>query len=240
LTNANLVQTPEPDKIAGVDGDNDGPHDHIVVTDDENDGDDGDESDVEIMEEHPNDAADGALSVYSTEEDQHDEASFGGGGDLADNEGESQADESDTEEEPPTEHLRRSKRVRKKRFVDFDNKDWDKNEAYVCGEGVMHINPAVIRQSKEDLKITSEDLFPTKPGKGGTIRVRAPPTAGVSQQALNKLSLGALYLPEPKLAEGEHMVSDHVVLHVLGVVLAEQYSINKGIRLFGDRARESV
>ena len=36
------------------------------------------------------------------------------------------------------------------------------------------------------------------------------------------------------------VVEDHVMMHVLGVVLAEQYSINKGIRLFGDRAREAV
>lgn len=47
-------------------------------------------------------------------------------------------------------------------------------------------------------------------------------------------------LPEPKLAPGEHLVEDHVVMHMLGVVLAQQYSINKGIELFGDRARESM
>jgi hypothetical protein len=30
------------------------------------------------------------------------------------------------------------------------------------------------------------------------------------------------------------------MMHVMGVVLAEQYNINKGIRLFGDRAKESI
>ena len=30
------------------------------------------------------------------------------------------------------------------------------------------------------------------------------------------------------------------MMHVLGVVLAKQYSISKGIRLFGDRAKEAV
>jgi hypothetical protein len=47
-------------------------------------------------------------------------------------------------------------------------------------------------------------------------------------------------MPQPKLTEGEHLVEDHVVLHIVGVVMAQQYSINEGIKLFGDRAKESV
>jgi hypothetical protein len=30
------------------------------------------------------------------------------------------------------------------------------------------------------------------------------------------------------------------MMHIVGVVLAQQYSINKGIQLFGDAAKESV
>lgn len=47
-------------------------------------------------------------------------------------------------------------------------------------------------------------------------------------------------LPEPKVKDGESLVTDNVVLQIMGVMLAQQYSINKGICLFGDRARESV
>jgi hypothetical protein len=35
-------------------------------------------------------------------------------------------------------------------------------------------------------------------------------------------------------------VSDGVVMHVMGVILAQQYSVNKGIKLFGDRAKEAI
>ena len=35
-------------------------------------------------------------------------------------------------------------------------------------------------------------------------------------------------------------MEDHMVMHVLGVVSAEQYSINKAFWLFGERAKESV
>ena len=36
------------------------------------------------------------------------------------------------------------------------------------------------------------------------------------------------------------LIEDHVVMHMLGVVLAHQYSVKEGIKLFGDRGRESV
>jgi hypothetical protein len=38
----------------------------------------------------------------------------------------------------------------------------------------------------------------------------------------------------------ETNVDDHVVMHLLGVIMAQQYSIQKGIKLFGDEGRKSV
>jgi hypothetical protein len=70
--------------------------------------------------------------------------------------------------------------------------------------------------------------------------VRTVPPGNISKHALERVTLVSMGLPEPKLAPGEHLTEDHVVMHVLGVVLAQQYSINKGIELFGDRARESI
>ena len=40
--------------------------------------------------------------------------------------------------------------------------------------------------------------------------------------------------------EQNNLIEDHVVMHVLGVILAIQYSIQKGIKLFGDQGNQSV
>eukprot|EP00956_Cyclotella_meneghiniana_P026461 scaffold57247_cov37-Cyclotella_meneghiniana.AAC.7 len=256
LANANLAQTPDADEIAGV---NDTPPlPNPFVTDDEGD-DEGDESDddgseVEYMGENLADEEQEAIQLDSeNEQDDASDVDFGTNdagdaeGDLADDEEENDDESSgDEDDAAPQAELRRSKRNRRKRqtVVDFDNLEWSENQTYVVNEDVIHINPAVIKQSTEDLKITSDDLFPEKKTSvsdtGGRTQLRVPRTAGVCQQAVDKVSMGVFHLPEPKLEDGEHLVSDHVVLHILGVVLAEQYSINKGIRLFGDRAKESV
>ncbi len=38
----------------------------------------------------------------------------------------------------------------------------------------------------------------------------------------------------------ECLIEDHVMMHVLGVILATQYSVKKGIQLFGDRGKQSA
>ena len=38
----------------------------------------------------------------------------------------------------------------------------------------------------------------------------------------------------------EMNLEDHVVMHMLGVIMAQQYSIQKGIKPFGDEGRKSV
>jgi hypothetical protein len=84
--------------------------------------------------------------------------------------------------------------------------------------------------------ISSENLFPTKTS------FSSPATAGITQQALAEVSaraMGGKLLPPPKIT-GEDVIEDHIMMHITGVVLAQQYSVNKGIKLFGDKARESV
>jgi hypothetical protein len=147
--------------------------------------------------------------------------------------------DSDEESVASVQAVRRSGRRRKLKpplVVDFDNL------AYARGEdGVVHINPSVLEQAREDLKITSSDLFePVQGADKQRVSFRNPATAGITSNALQSINMAGLHMPAPKLGTGEHLVEDHVVMHVLGVALAQQYSVNKGIQLFGDKARESV
>jgi hypothetical protein len=121
---------------------------------------------------------------------------------------------------------RRRKKASKRTVVDFENR------AYEVQDGVLHINPNVLKQAREDTKICSELTAPVKgevengnvrEGKGRT-NLRSPRTAGISRAALATLGM-----PAPKIKEGEHLVTDAVVMHIVGVVLAQQYSVNKGI-----------
>ena len=131
-----------------------------------------------------------------------------------------------------TDAVRRSMQVRKKKppvTIDFANR------AYSVHDGVLHISPDVLDQAREDSKITSEIL--PNPGR---MALRSPRVAGISRQALNRMSSNALGLAAPVMGTSESVMEDHVVMHILGVVLAEKYSINKGIRLFEERAKESV
>jgi hypothetical protein len=63
---------------------------------------------------------------------------------------------------------------------------------------------------------------------------------GIAAGDMYRTNLSEKGMPDPVLRDDEAVVKDHVVTHILGVVMAEQYSINKGVRLFGDKARESV
>ena len=39
---------------------------------------------------------------------------------------------------------------------------------------------------------------------------------------------------------GKRLFEDHIVMHMLRVVMAQQYSIQKGIKLFGEEGKKSV
>jgi hypothetical protein len=53
---------------------------------------------------------------------------------------------------------------------------------------------------------------------------------------INSTSIGE----SPKCEKESVLIEDHVVMHMLGVIFAHQYNVKEGIRLFGDRGRESV
>ena len=110
-------------------------------------------------------------------------------------------------------------------------------------DGTLHISQTMLDQVRQDTKITSPILpqpVLQEPSDGSKVALQLPKTAGVSKQALNHVSVHALGISSPGMDKVDAIVEDHVVMHILGVVLAEQYSINKGIRLFCDRAKESV
>ncbi len=66
------------------------------------------------------------------------------------------------------------------------------------------------------------------------LRLMSARPAGIGQKALDALN------DKTFVCEPDDDVSDGMVLHIVGVILAQQYSVNKGIQLFGDRAKESV
>lgn len=133
--------------------------------------------------------------------------------------------------------MQRKRKKREPTVIDF------KNRAYRVDNGVLHINLNVLDHSREDTKSTSETFPKPKTSSEAsrrTVSVRSPRTAGISKGALTQVSLGALGLPPTVLHNDEFIVEDHVMMHVLGMVLAEQYSINKSIPLFSNRAKEVV
>lgn len=259
LENANLATNAAAPEIAGVDDYN---HDQPIVSDDEQDNDDdadagyvdeaGDANneEVEFLGEnlappapeqeidlaHSSDMEEALTEQESThteaavadDTDEGDEQQSGLGAHLA------ALDDNDREElgfgqdeDSTGAVVRRSRRQKKKKKpteIDFTNR------AYSLQDGTLHINPTVVEQAREDTKITSEITKPSVMKNGDSrLNVRSPATAGISA-----LALATLELP------GRFLVTDSVVFHVIGVILAQQYSIDKGIKLFGDRARESI
>ena len=51
-----------------------------------------------------------------------------------------------------------------------------------------------------------------------------------------------LYIPvlSDENANDDSLIEDHVIMHVLGMILVQQYSVQKGIKLFGNKGKESV
>ena len=136
---------------------------------------------------------------------------------------ESAADSDEDDADSITPVVRRSRRKRKKRppmQVDFNNKAWKYDE------GVVHINPAALEQAEETFKVV-------EPETAQRFGVISPRTAGITDEAMRAVT-------GLKRSEGIKEVTDGVVFHALGVILATQYSVNKGIKLFGDRAKESI
>jgi hypothetical protein len=156
------------------------------------------------------------------------EETINGAGDVE----EDDDDESDAESDRATAGLRRSRRRRKMiepTVIDF------RNLTYKEHNGVIHINPAILEQTSKDYKVfdLEEKKVMDEEPIGKRMAVMSPPTAGVSQKALRIVS-GLT----TEAVDGE--VSDGVVMHVMGVILAQQYSVNKGIQLFGEKAKDAI
>jgi hypothetical protein len=223
--NANIATTSPGADITGVELEETGP---VVVSDDEADGDEESQSEdeVEFLGEnlHQNNSHELVEIDEATAEPEPSEVA----GEIGDEED----DDSDAESDRAVAGLRRSKRKRVKRqpaIIDF------KNLTYALSDGVIHINPPAIEQTTKDFKVFDLDGKENIKEKeiSGRMAVMSPPTAGVSQAALKKVSG---LTTEPVNAE----VSDGIVMHVMGVILAQQYSVNKGIKLFGERATDAI
>jgi hypothetical protein len=78
--------------------------------------------------------------------------------------------------------------------------------AYRMVEGMLHINPSMLQQVKDEFMCQE------------SIELQESTNAG----------------------QMNYLAEDHVVTHVLGIILVTQYSMKKGIKLFGEQGKESV
>jgi hypothetical protein len=78
--------------------------------------------------------------------------------------------------------------------------------SYRLVEGMLHINPSMLQQVKDEFMCQE------------SIELQESTNAG----------------------QMNYLAEDHVVTHVLGIILVTQYSMKKGIKLFGEQGKESV
>jgi hypothetical protein len=95
--------------------------------------------------------------------------------------------------------------------------EWNDDETWKIRDGVLHINPSYVDFAKEALKVTNE-----------------LPEADVD--GINHTNIGEAQ----ECTKEKVFIEDQVVMHMLGVIFAHQYSVKEGIKHFGDRGRESV
>jgi hypothetical protein len=180
-----------------------------LVSDDEDfdDTEDDDGSDVEVLGDNlGNEEENEVINVDGPEGEEDGDDDFSAGEMLSDAE-----DDEDKEDEPVV-GLRRSTRdriIRNPLTFDFSNR------AYKLQDSVLHISPTVIQETKEDLKISSPITSAgVLDSKGEKMAIISPRTAGINPRALARLGLPP--------TQNDEEVEDHVVMHVLGVILAEQ------------------
>jgi hypothetical protein len=143
LANANLTPTDAGDEIAGVGlVDLDPPQ----VTDDEDDGDDEANEEAEESDAEENDTP----MPEPAGEDPSEDTEESEAAETHQATGVLQEDDEVSEAGSDVAVRRRSTRIRKKRnglTIDFNNR------AFAHENGVIHINPNVLEQAREDLKI---------------------------------------------------------------------------------------
>ena len=200
-----------------------------VVSDDEEEQDD-EEDDVEYMGKNLEQPIPSNLTDLTggDEPDHEEDVDFEAQEDEPEDE---QQDAEELEDDRSVQVMRRSGRRRKPKeplTVDFNNR------AAKLQSSILHINPSVLQHAKNELKITPNRFGPEPRPSNKRMHLMSARPAGISQKALDTLN-GKMYI-----RQSDEDVSDGMILHVVGVILAQQYSVNKGIQLFGDRARESV
>ena len=99
----------------------------------------------------------------------------------------------------------------------YKKPEWGDDETWKIKDGVLHINPSYMDFAKEALKVTNKLPEADVDGINHT-------NIGEAQECKNEKTL----------------IEDHVVMHMLGVIFAHQCSVKEGIKLFGNRGRESV
>ena len=224
--NANLTGTSPDQEITGVDYGDAGPNgDANAVTDDEDEASEGppeletyeDSSDEESQGDENDDEDDQGFDTQG-----HDETSVTSG------------DEDCLEQimPPQQQQLRQSTRARKTvkpTVVDF------KNRKYQVNDGVVHINPAFEDQTREAFKFDTH-MQPKLP------KISVPTPKAANKKKGNdghKLPCDATdkefreVLEDTRLTEG-------IIFHIVGVIMAQQYSVKKGIELFGEKGEKAV
>jgi hypothetical protein len=99
--------------------------------------------------------------------------------------------------------------------------DWREDETWRVKDGVLHLNPAHLEFAHEALKVKSN--------------IDEEIEDGVTQ-----LNIEEAQECSNKNNGHKTNLEDHVVMHMLGAIMEQQYSIQMGIKLFGDEGRKSV
>ena len=99
--------------------------------------------------------------------------------------------------------------------------DWREDETWRVKDGVLHLNPAHLEFAHEALKVKSN--------------IDEEIEDGVTQ-----LNIEEAQECSNKNNGRKTNLEDHVVMHMLGVIMEQQYIIQMGIKLFGDEGRKSV
>ena len=95
--------------------------------------------------------------------------------------------------------------------------EWGDDKTWKIKDISIHINPSYMDSAKQALKVTNKLPEADTDGVNHT-------NIGEAQECTSEKAL----------------IEDHVVMHMLGVIFAHQYSIKEGIKLFGDKGRESI
>jgi hypothetical protein len=232
LTNANLAQTLQTDEITGVDS----PNQPLFTDGSDSVG--GDDGDGAFNEDPPDQGPPPLLELDETQTGEEDEASkdlFESEADDDANEEDEANDSEDREDgdlESPMMQRRyplRHRTKKKQTVIDFDGRK------YQTADGVIHINPSIIKDRREAFKKTR--VYPTY-GIENRPKVTIPTPKGRSDQ--QRLTWDLRSFGASNLTVDDFDVGEGVVIHVVGVIMAQQYTIRKGLKLFGDGGRQAV